>query len=119
MSVSLLICRVLLSHLTVLSLNWKETSCRLGPGTFAFSDFMLTVSINLFKESRLEILASLRYSLIIPPETRYSQQAGPLSEEVSVEFFGLRKFRIPFLWNMKLKKSRDRVREQDHFGFVK
>lgn len=60
-----------------------------------------------------------RYAMLIPEGTKYSLTAGLLKEEVIVEFFGLREFKIPFLWNFKVKVSKDKIRQQDFNGFVK
>ncbi|GMH43110.1 hypothetical protein BSKO_11032 [Bryopsis sp. KO-2023] len=60
----------------------------------------------------------VRYALVLPAGTRYNEKAGPLSEEVFVDFYGLRKFKIPFLWNMRVKKKKSKVPEQDRALFV-
>lgn len=46
-------------------------------------------------QARLEPLG--RYQLVLPPGSRYSSLAGPLSQELEVNINGLRAFRVPLL----------------------
>lgn len=44
-----------------------------------------------------EFVTGRKYSLILPSDTNYSNDAGPLKRDIRIPFGGLREFRIPFV----------------------
>lgn len=50
-----------------------------------------------------------RYTLVLPAETQYSNEAGPLEDDIAIDFGGLRDFRIPFLEDRDLNISSPRL----------
>ncbi len=50
-----------------------------------------------------------RYSLVLPSDTQYSNDAGPLTKDVSINFAGLRDFRVPFVEDSKFNVSSSRL----------
>ena len=53
-------------------------------------------------------LEGRRYTLILPAETQYSNEAGSLKDDTRIDFGGLRDFRIPFVQekNFQINSSR-------------
>ena len=67
------------------------------------------INISFSHEQEQGFVEGRRYSLVLPSDTQYSNDAGPLTRDVTIDFAGLRDFRVPFVEDSKFNISSSRL----------